>query len=104
MINDINLIKESMTSVELAEFSGRRHDHLLRDIDEMFKNSELDIPNFGDIYLDSAGREQKMYNLNKPLVLFVISKFNDKLRLLIVNRMFELEEEREERASSKFGS
>nr|DAR26329.1 MAG TPA: regulatory protein [Caudoviricetes sp.] len=54
------------TSKIVAEVFEKRHDHVLRDIEEL----KLNLPNFGemyieDIYLDSKGRKQKMHLINR---------------------------------------
>ena len=47
---------KSMTSREIAELTGKRHDHVIRDIETMLIELEIDLPKFGSIYKDSYGR------------------------------------------------
>lgn len=54
------------TSKKVAEVFEKRHDHVLRDIEELRK----DLPNFGEMfyeseYLDNYGRKQKQYQMNR---------------------------------------
>ena len=58
---------DTMTSLEVAELTGMRHDHLLRDIRKMETAwVETTHPKFGvSEYTDSTGRKLPMYQLNK---------------------------------------
>ena len=96
MKNDLDLIKENMTSLELAEFSDRRHDHLIRDIDKIFKNAGIDPLDFEEFYEDSAKREQKCYNLGKSEILLITSKFDDELYIKVIKRLEKLAKQNED--------
>lgn len=80
-----------MTSLEISELTGKAHDKVMRDIDKLFKELWLDNANFGDIYSDSVGREQKMYSLDKRLSLALVSGYSAKLRIAIIDRWEQLE-------------
>ena len=81
-----------ITSVKLAEISGRRHDNLVRDIEKMCANAKIALLTFEERYFGEDGSENKMYNLSPDLVLFVISKFDDRLRWEMINRLKVLED------------
>lgn len=83
--------KLTMDSLEIARLTNKRHDHVLRDIEKMFDELEIDAPNFGDIYLDSQNRRKRKYNLTKDLTLTLISWYSIKLRKTIIDRWQELE-------------
>ena len=85
-----------MTSLEVAELTGMRHDHLLRDIRKMeVAWIETTHPKFGvSEYTDSTGRKLPMYQLNKKEWLYIATKFNDKARALLIDRWEYLETER----------
>ncbi|AFR99962.1 phage regulatory protein/antirepressor Ant [Lentilactobacillus buchneri] len=59
--------KQAVTSsLQVAETFGKRHDHVLRDIEHFRK----DLPNFGEMFVevnvpDSYGRDRKAYYLNR---------------------------------------
>lgn len=59
--------KQAVTSsLQVAETFGKRHDHVLRDIEHVRK----DLPNFGEMFVeanvpDSYGRDRKAYYLNR---------------------------------------
>lgn len=80
-----------MTTREIAEVTGKRHDHVKRDVDVMFKELELDAPNFGVIYLDSGNRQRIEYVLDLNLTLTLMTGYNTKLRNAIITRWQELE-------------
>lgn len=61
-VNNNNLV---VSSLEIATNFEKRHDHVLRDIENL-----KDVPNFGEMfikdrYLDSYGRKQKQFLLNR---------------------------------------
>ena len=86
---------DTMTSLEVAELTGMRHDHLLRDIRKMETAwVETTHPKFGvSEYTDSTGRKLPMYQLNKKEWLYIATKFNDKARALLIDRWEYLEKE-----------
>lgn len=52
-----------MTSLEIAEVTGKQHQHVLCDIDGILRQ-DVDASNFGlTSYTDSSNRKQRMYNL-----------------------------------------
>ena len=57
MNNEIMKAKISMTTMEIAEQTGKRHDHVLRDtrkmLSEVYENEPL--PNFGELYMEVIG-------------------------------------------------
>jgi Rha family phage regulatory protein len=84
-----------MTSKEIAELTGKRHDHVLRDI----KNLQEQVggeTTFGvSSYLSEQGKELPMYELDKKQTLLLVSGYNALLRLKIINRWEELEKPKE---------
>lgn len=92
---DLILSGESLTisSVDIAERTGKRHDHVLRDIRKQFAELNLDIPNFGGIYKDSRNRDKQCFFLDKEQSLILASGYNIELRSKIIKRWVELEEQ-----------
>jgi len=84
----------SMTSLEIAELTGKRHDHVLRDTRGMLTElyGEEGVPNFGDTYINPQnGQPYPMFRLPKSLTLTLISGYSVKLRKRIIDRWQELE-------------
>lgn len=83
----------TMSSREISELTGKRHDNVVRDIKKMLTSLEMDLLKFEDSYLDSHGRTQSEYRLNQELTITLISGYNVKLRHAIVRRWMELEKQ-----------
>lgn len=88
--------KETMTSLEIAEVTGKRHSDVLEAIRNMetawAKITERKFPL--SVYTDSTGRKQPCFVLNKTECLYVATKFNDEARAKLVLRWEELEKEK----------
>ncbi|MCG0997017.1 Rha family transcriptional regulator [Acetobacter persici] len=82
----------TMSSREIAKLTGKRHDHVIRDIEKMLDDVKIDRPKFGGVYLDAKGEERKCYNLPKNLTLNLIAGYRADLRLKIIDRWLELEQ------------
>lgn len=96
---NMSLIKEqfTMTTVEIAEQTGKQHGHVMRDTKKMLIElyGEKDISKFGAVYKDSYGRETSCYALPKNEVLTLVSGYSIPLRAKIVQRLDELENKKE---------
>ena len=83
--------KETMTSLEIAEVTGKQHQHVLRDIDSLLAQG-VDASNFGlTSYTDKSNRQQRCYSLTKKGCLILASGYDALLREKIINRWEELE-------------
>ncbi|TNF66546.1 MAG: Rha family transcriptional regulator [Gammaproteobacteria bacterium] len=85
----------TMSSLEIAELTGKRHDHVIRDIKKMLNELEITHPKFGGSYIDSTGRRLKCYYLPKRETLILVSGYNMGMRAKIIDRWQELEEKQE---------
>lgn len=93
----------TMNSRELAAITEKRHDHVLRDIDDeiskiksiddtLLRNNK-DVPNFGEIFEnDSYGRPQRMYILTKNGILQLLGRYSAFVRGSIIKRLEVLDE------------
>ena len=92
MMNENEIIKkETMTSLEIAEVTGKRHDSVLRDIRNIISQG-VESHNFVETsYTDKANRQQKCYMLTKKGCLILASGYDALLREKIINRWEELE-------------
>lgn len=89
-----------MSSREIAELTGKRHDNVLADIRKML--AEIQSPeNLGD-YKDARGRSQPMLLLNKEETLCLVAGYNVKLRMAIIKRWQELEAKQAPRVPQTF--
>lgn len=82
----------SMSSREIAELTGKRHDNVVRDIQKMFRDVEVGALKFEGTYTNPQnGQEYRCYNLPKNLTLTLIAGYRADLRLKIIDRWLELE-------------
>lgn len=54
---NLDLVEETMTSFDLAELSGKRHNNLMREIDTMCENAEITLLRAEQRLKDNAGNE-----------------------------------------------
>lgn len=81
----------TMSSREIAELCEKEHRSVLRDIDNMLNELEIQSAQFCADYKDSKGRTYRCYNLPKDLTITLIAGYNVKLRKRIIDRWQELE-------------
>lgn len=81
----------TMSSREIAELTGKEHQHVLRDIREMLKSLKLDVTSFGRIYLDTMNRQQTEYLLDQDLTMTLVMGYSTELRYKVAVRWRELE-------------
>jgi phage regulatory protein, rha family len=82
-----------MSSREIAELAGKRHDNVMRDIRNMEPAWEkVNALRFELVeYTDSKGEKRPEYQLDKREVLYVATKWNDETRAKLILRWEELE-------------
>ena len=82
-----------MTSLEIAEVTGKQHYHLMRDIRNMEAAWEkVNGTKFGLVeYKDSKGELRPCYSLTKMECLYIATKFNDEARAKLLIRWQQLE-------------
>ena len=85
--------QQMMTSLEIAELTGKQHNHLMRDIRNMeIAWEKVTQSRFGlSSYKDSTGRTLPCYSLTKTECLYIATKFNDEARAKLVLRWEQLE-------------
>lgn len=85
-----------MSSLEIAEVTGKEHKNVMRDIQNLLSHG-VDKLNFERIsYKDSMNRVRDAYQLTYKGVLILASGYNPVLREKIINRWEELETGKEE--------
>lgn len=83
-----------MTSLDIAELTGKRHDHVMRDIRNEIKalGDKLGQPIFGESsYINSQNKKQPCYSFGKPGAMQLALKYDAKTRYKVIKRIDELE-------------
>lgn len=81
--------KMTMSSKEIAELTGKRHDNVLADIRKML--AEIGSPEKLGDYKDGLGRSYPMLLLDKNEALCLVAGYNSQMRMAIIKRWQELE-------------
>ena len=81
----------TMSSLEIAELTGKQHKHVLTDIRNMLNSLNIESAVFTADYKDSKGRTYPCYNLPKRETLCLIAGYNVQVRMRIIDRWQELE-------------
>lgn len=97
--NEPSAHKRTMSSVEIAEMTGKLHHHVLRSIRAMESAWEkVAQTKFGCCsYKDENNRERPMYLLDYRECMYIATKFNDEARAKLILRWDELEREDREK-------
>lgn len=82
----------TMTSREIADLTGKQHQHVKRDIEKMLAELGEDASKFGHIYLDSMNRDQIEYRLDRDHTETLLLGYSAVARLKVIRRMRELEQ------------
>lgn len=85
---------DRMTSLQIAEITGRAHKDVMKSIRKMEPAwSEIAERNFAlGSYQDKNGQSRPCYSLTKEECLYIATKFNDVARAKLIKRWKELEE------------
>jgi len=88
------ITEQKMTSIRIAEISGKNHRDVMRAIRNMEPSWEkINGRNFALIeYTDKLGRKKPMYELDWKECMFIGSKFNDEARAIIITEWAALKE------------
>lgn len=93
-MKELVLNKETMSSLEVAELTGKAHFNVMRDIRSLLEQKVNQI-NFELVeYTDKKGEKRSCYNLTKKGCLILASGYDAKLREKIIDRWEELEKEK----------
>ena len=83
---------QGMTSVEIAEVTGKQHAHIMRDIRNLLDRG-VNESNFGLVeYKDKKGEARPMYELTPKGCLILASGYDPVLREKIVNKLDEYQQ------------
>lgn len=96
-MNEISTIVDGdrMTSLQIAEITGKNHFDVMRAIRKMEPAWEkINESKFALVdYQDKKGETRPCYSLTKEECLYIATKFNDEARAKLVKRWKELEEQ-----------
>lgn len=95
-MNDLVIQGQTMTSLQIAELTGKQHKNVLRSIRSMEPAWEkINGRKFALVeYADEKGEKRPCYQLTKTECLYIATKFNDEARARLVIRWEELEKEK----------
>lgn len=98
--------KETMTSLEIAELTGKPHSDLMKAIRSMETAWEkINGGKFSLVeYKDAKGEMRPCYELNKTECLYIATKFNDEARAKLILRWEELETKQKSLALPNFSN
>lgn len=85
---------DTMSSIEIAEVTGKSHYNVLRDIDKILEDGVAKLNFELGYYKDKNNQRRKMYNITKKGCYILASGYSPKLREAIINRLEELENEK----------
>ena len=95
-MNNLMVLESSdvltMSSLEIAELTGKQHKNVLMDIRNMLNQLEIQSAKFSADYKDDKGRTYQCYNLPKDETICLIAGYNVQVRMRIIKRWQELEE------------
>lgn len=91
-------VKSTMSSLEIAELTGKQHAHVMRDIRNLLEQgvsqSNFGLSSYKQPQPNGGYKEVACYNLTKKGCLILASGYNAKLREKIIDRWEELETEK----------
>lgn len=95
-MKDLSIIKETMSSIEIAELTGKMHKHVLEAIRVMEPSWEKVAGTKFRLgtYKDANQQDRPCYELSKIECLYIATKFNDEARAKLVLRWEQLEKEK----------
>ncbi|RYG87457.1 MAG: hypothetical protein EON59_07350 [Alphaproteobacteria bacterium] len=80
-----------MSSVEIADVTGKAHKHVLADVRRMLIKLEIQPAEFSARYTDAKGEARECFNLPKRETLILVSGYSVEMRAKIIDRWLELE-------------
>ena len=93
-----------MTSREVAELTGKRHDNVIRDIENLLKDISSEMSNGfkSTTYKDASNREYRMFEMDHDSSVCLVTGYDVNARMKVIKRWQELEQNVP--ATSKLGA
>ena len=107
-LNTMNLVNQSklksnrISSNEIAELTGKRHDNVTRDIENQLKTLGLGLLKFEGTYINAQGKRLKCYLLDREQTEILVTGYSIPLRAKVIKRLHELEREDTKHLPSNF--
>lgn len=95
-MNQLTNVEIKMTSLDISEIVGKRHDHVMRDIRNEIKalGDEIAAPIFGEgTYTDKNNQERPCYIFGKDGAMQLALKYDAKTRFKVIKRIEEMEKQ-----------
>ncbi len=90
-VDQPNLTRQVMSSLEIAGLTGKQHKNVKRDILSMLTDLRVDALSFERIYLDGQRRRQTEYLLDREHTDCLLTGYSAELRMKVIRRWRELE-------------
>ncbi len=95
---------KSMSSLEIAELTGKEHRNVMSDIRKMLEELKIDAAKFSATYKTGRNNTYECFNLPKRETLILVSGYSASMRASIIDRWQELEQKQlleDERKASR---
>lgn len=96
-MNQVSVIRSSgtsnLTSVEISELTGKRHDHVMVDITKMLNQLGISPTEFSGGYTDQQGKLRPCFSLPPREVKILITGYDVVRRAKVIDRLEQLEAE-----------
>ena len=76
----------SMTSLEIAKLTNKRHSNVMRDIRNMLSKLKIESTDLIEYFIDKNNDKQPMLNLDEELTLTLVSGYSVELRNKIIKQ------------------
>ena len=86
-----DFVARTMSSREIAQLTGKQHQHVKRDIEKMLGDLKEDASKFGQIYFDSQNRARREYCLDREHIDCLLTGYSTAMRMAVIKRWRELE-------------
>ncbi len=80
-----------MSSIEISELTGKRHDNVLADIRNILEELGKQPTEFSGRYIDAKGETRACYNLPRRETEILMLGYSIPMRARIIDRWHELE-------------
>lgn len=94
-MNDLTKLTDAlqMTSLEIADLTGKKHFHVMRDIDTLLDtlHPDLGLGFKSSTYKDSTGKENRLFVLDRDSTVCLVTGYDVTSRMRVIKRWQELE-------------